>query len=120
MPEHYNKPVKAPDAELKKEVLIKREYAVLTWQLDGKIDEVIQRLVDLKESTAEGCSLELSFEKVYGMWDEDTWNLALYDRRMETDQECRIRLQKEDERVESELARKRAQLEQLKKELGEG
>lgn len=120
MPEHYKGPVKAPVAGVKKIVLVKREHKSLTYQLDGTIDAVIQRLMDLKASTPEGSSLELNFEKVYGCWgDDDTWEVALYDRRIETDNECRIRLQQEEQSVQSTLALKRAQLEQLKKELGE-
>lgn len=120
MSEHYKGPVKAPDSKQKKEVLVKRKHAGLSYQLDGKIADVIQRLIDLKDSTPEGSELELNFEKVYGRWgDDDTYEVALYDRRIETDEECRIRLQKEKHRVQSDLARKRAQLEHLKKELGE-
>ena len=119
MPEHYKEPVKAPDSKQKKEVIVKRKHAGLSYQLDGKIDAVIQRLIDLKDSTPEGSSLELNFEKVYDSWGDDyTYEVALYDRRIETDEECRIRLQQEKHRVQSSLAHKRAQLEQLKKELG--
>lgn len=120
MPENYKGPVLAPVAELKKIVLVKRPHRSLTYQLDGTIDVVIQRLIELKESTPEGCSLELNFEKVYGCWgDDDTWEVALYDRRIETDQECRIRIQQERQQQINVRAHKMAQLEQLKKELGE-
>lgn len=120
MPEHYKGPVKAPIAGLKKIILVKRQHKSLTYELDGSIDDVIQRLINLKSSTPEGCSLELQFEKVYGMYgDDDYHEVALYDRRIETDQECRIRLQQEEQRVQSALAQKRAMLEQLRKELGE-
>lgn len=121
MPEHYKGPPKAPAENLKKMVLIERRHQGLTCQLNGTVDEVVARLIKLRDGTPKGSILILSWETVFAQYpgDEDSQELKLYDERLETDDECRIRLQKEEQRVQSNLAHKRAQLEQLKKELGE-
>lgn len=121
MPEHYKGPVKAPAPELKKVVMVQRKHQSLTCALSGTVDEVIARLEKLRDTTPEGCVLKLNWENVYAQYpgDEDSQEVMLYDERLETDEECRIRLQQEEHHVQSVLAQKRAQLEQLKKDLGE-
>lgn len=120
MYDNYTGPPKAPDQKDKIKLRIERMYAGLTYQLDGTVDEVIQHLQNEKDCTEEGSTLHLSFEKVYGQWgDDDTWEVKLYDERLETDQECRIRMQNEKLSLVQARATKMAQLAQLKKELGE-
>lgn len=51
MPEHYKGPVLAPVAGLKKIKLVKRQHCSLSYQLYGTIDDVIQRLMNLKDVT---------------------------------------------------------------------
>lgn len=104
----------------KKIVDVKRKYAELTYELCGTIDEVIERLVQLKSTQKEGETLVLEYETEYGSYgDSDRQQVNLYDRRLETDEEYQIRLDKEAVAKEQSIARKRAQLEALKKELGE-
>lgn len=120
MYDNYTGPPKAPDASLKKVIRVKRDYQSFTYSLDGTVDEVIQRLQELKSEVEEGSNLHLSFEKVYGQWgDDDSYEVALYDERIETDQECRIRLQNAEQAVKDKRATQMAQLAHLKKELGE-
>ena len=97
-----------------------RKFKGLTYQLDGTVDEVILRLQDLKDKTEEGTTLHLSFEKVFGQWgDDDTWEVKLYDERLETEKERLSRLQREEQSIVVARANKMVQLAQLKKELGE-
>lgn len=106
----------------KKIVDVKREHAKLTYELCGTIDEVIERLIQLKSTQKEGEVLVLEYETEYagyGYGDSDRQQVNLYDRRLETDEEYQIRLDKEAAAKEQSIARKRAQLEALKKELGE-
>lgn len=120
MHDNYTGPPKAPALESKIKLRLERKYEGLTYQLDGTVDEVIHRLQELKDNTEEGSTLHLNFEKVYGEYgDDDTWEVKLYDERIETDQECRIRMNKEEQAVRTTRALKLAQLAQLKKELGE-
>lgn len=105
----------------KQMVKIKRKYEELTYELCGTIDQVIERLVKLKDTQKEGETLYLEYETMYGTYgDSDYQVVNLYDSRLETDEEYQLRLQREDEIKQQDISRKRAQLEKLKKELGEG
>lgn len=105
----------------KKIIAVERKYESLTYELCGTIDEVIERLVQLKATQKEGETLVLEYETEYGSYgDSDRQVVSLYDHRLETDEEYQVRLQKEEEIKQQNISRKRAQLEQLKKELGEG
>ena len=105
----------------KKTVNVLRKYEALTYQLCGTIESVIKYLVELKATQKEGETLVLEYETEYGSYgDSDRDVVNLYDRRLETDEEYEQRLQKAEEIKQQNLSRKRAQLEQLKKELGEG
>jgi hypothetical protein len=104
----------------KKMVKIKRKYEQLTYELCGTVDQVIERLVKLKDTQKEGETLYLEYETVYGTYgDADCQVVNLYDNRLETDEEYQLRLQREEEIKQQDISRKRAQLEKLKKELGE-
>lgn len=100
---------------------VQRKYEYLTSELSGPIDEVIKMLQELKERTQkEGSILVLEYETEYGSYgDSDRQQVNLYDRRLETDEEYQARLEKEASDKQRSLAYKRAQLESLKKELGE-
>lgn len=105
----------------KKIVDVKRKYMELTYELSGTIDKVIERLIQLKSTQKADEVLILEYETEYGCYgDSDRQVVNLYDRRVETDVEYEARLQKEEELERQTLSRKRTQLEQLKKELGEG
>ena len=105
----------------KKTVDIKRKCMELTYELSGTIDEVVERLIELKATQKADEVLILEYETEYGCYgDSDRQVVNLYDRRAETDIEYETRLQKEEELDRLNLLRKRTQLEQLKKELGEG
>lgn len=104
----------------KKMVKIKRKYEGLTYELCGTIDQVIELLIKLKDTQKEGETLYLEYETVYGSYgDSDSQVVNLYDSRLETDEEYQLRLQREEEIKQQDISRKRAQLEKLKKELGE-
>lgn len=105
----------------KKTVDIKRKCMELTYELSGTVDKVIERLIQLKSTQKADEVLILEYETEYGCYgDSDRQVVNLYDRRVETDEEYEARLQKEEELERQNLSRKRIQLEQLKKELGEG
>lgn len=102
----------------KKFVDIQREWDRLRYELDGTVDDVIEMLQQRKDQTPEGCTLILSYEKVYD-YDNEYNAVILYHRRLETDEEYKMRLAQEAEEKENRMRVKRAQLEALKKELGE-
>lgn len=105
----------------KKVLDVLRKYESLTYNLSGTVDEVIERLQELKkECYVEGATLVLEYETEYGSYgDPDRQVVNLYDRRLETDEEYAARLETERLLKERTLESKRAQLEALKKELGE-
>lgn len=105
----------------KKTVLVPYKYESLTYELCGTVDEVITRLKEAKERLqTEDSVLVLEYETKYGSYeDSDRQVVNLYARRLETDEEYRTRLEQEKAAEEKCLASRRAQLEQLKKELGE-
>lgn len=104
----------------KKIIDVQRKYEYLTSELSGTIDDVIQRLQKLKAAQKEGSVLVLEYETEYGSYgDSDRQQVNLYDRRLETDEEYQERLNKEAGEKRRQLKFKRAQLEALKKELGE-
>jgi hypothetical protein len=104
----------------KKVIDVLRKYQDLTYDLSGPIDEVIERLTRLKEENTIDSVIILEYETQYGSWgDSDRQVVNVYDRRIETDEEYAERLTKEKDERDRVLAFKRAQLETLKKELGE-
>jgi len=104
----------------KKIVDVRRQYQYLTSELSGTIDEVIAYLQKLKvECQTEGSTLVLEWETEYDYGCDDRQQVNLYDRRLETDEEYQTRIDREAVEKERVIARKRAQLEALKKELGE-
>jgi len=107
----------------KRMVMVLREHQHLTGDdLSGTIDDVIERLQELKRSyNVPDSTLVLEWETEYGSYgDSDREQVNLYDRRLETDEEYAARTRLEKEQVHAMLQHKRAQLEALKKELGEG
>lgn len=102
----------------KKIVEIERKYEELRSELSGTVDQVIELLQQHKLNTPEGSTLILSFEEVYDYGDS-YHAVKLYDRRLETDEEYKMRLAQEAEEKENRMIAKRAQLLALKKELGE-
>lgn len=103
----------------KKIVDVRRQYQYLTSELSGTIDEVITYLQKLKaDCQTEGSTLVLEWETEYD-YERDRQQVNLYDRRLETDEEYQTRIELEAAQKERDLSRKRAQLEALKKELGE-
>lgn len=105
----------------KKIVLVPYKHESLTYELSGTVDEVIARLKEAKERLqTEDSVLVLEYEVEHGYYEESDRNVVnLYARRLETDEEYQTRLEQEKVADENRLASKRAQLEQLKKELGE-
>jgi len=83
------------------------------FDLEGSVDEVMEVLRGLKRH---GDKVELSCENYE--WDEGK-ELVVWVRRGETDKEKEVRLGKEAEQMEKNLAWKRSELERLKKELEE-
>lgn len=102
----------------KKIVEIERKYEELRSELSGTVDQVIELLQQHKLNTPEGSTLILSFEEVYD-YNYSYYAVKLYDRRLETDEEYKMRLAQEAEEKENRIIAKRAQLLALKKELGE-
>jgi hypothetical protein len=97
---------------------IERTWDHLRFEFDGTVDDVIEMLNQRKLETPEGSTLILSYETVYDYG--DSYNVVkMYDRRLETDEEYKMRLAQEAEEKENRMRAKRAQLEALKKELGE-
>lgn len=104
----------------KRIVRVQRKHEELSYEFDGTVDAAILMLRRLKAETPEGATLYLSYETEYGTYgDPDRQKIFLYDQRMETDEEYDIRLAEEHLAREGKIAQKRAQLERLKKELGE-
>lgn len=104
-----------------KEIIdVKRKFLELTYELSGTVDDVIAMLQRLKEQTPEGSTLILKYETDYGSYgDRDRDVVYLFDRRIETDQEYRNRLDTERLNAERTRQQKLDQLAKLKKELGE-
>ena len=117
MPEHYTSPVKAPENTLKKKVVPVYKYLDMS-DLCGDLGDVIKKLTSINESAPDGSTFDI-YVSLVDDYDGQSVEVVIKENRLETDQECRIRLQKENDRVQLVLAQKRAQLEQLKKELGE-
>lgn len=105
----------------KKTLMVPYKYESLSYQLCGTVDEVINVLKGVKERyQTEDSTLYLEYETEYGSYGDSDRNVVnLYAQRLETDEEYQTRLEQEKVAEESRLAYKRAQLEQLKKELGE-
>lgn len=105
----------------KKTIDVLCEYEKLSYELSGPIDEVIKMLQDIRDrKQVKGSILILEYETEYGNYgDSDRQVVNLYERRLETDEEYAKRLFSEGAEKENQLAQKRKQLEQLKKELGE-
>lgn len=104
----------------KKVIDVLRKHQELTSDLSGTIDEVIERLTRLKEGNPYNSVIVLEYETEHGCWgDSDRQVVNIYDRRIETEDEYTIRLLKEKDERDRSMAFKRAQLEALKKELGE-
>lgn len=102
----------------KKTIDVERVYQGLRSELSGTVDEIIEMLNKRKLETPDGATLILSFETVYS-YNEPYEEVKLYDRRLETDEEYNTRIAQEAEEKENRMRVKRAQLEALKKELGE-
>lgn len=102
----------------KKIIDVERKYEALRSELSGSVDEIIEMLQRRKLETPVGSTLILSYETVYDYGDEYSV-VKLYDRRLETDEEYKIRLAQEAEAHENRMISKRAQFLALKKELGE-
>ena len=104
-----------------KKTILVRTDKYLTYEFDDTIDGVIQRLKQLKEAyQTEDNILMLEYETGYGSYgDSDRQQVNLYIKRLETDEEYEARKKEEQSQEEKRLTYKRAQLEQLKKELGE-
>lgn len=104
----------------KKIIDVKRKHQELSYDLSGTVDEVIAVLQRLKDKAPEGAEVILNYDTDYGSYgDRDRDVVFVYDRRLETDIEYGERLAQESLRADQQLAQKRAQLEALKKELGE-
>lgn len=101
---------------MKKKVL-KPLYNTIHHDLDGlTIDQAIERLQQYKTDSYQGKEVVISWENAdYS----DNYELALYERRDETDEEEAERLVKEEQQRQQQLERKKLQLAALKKELGE-
>jgi hypothetical protein len=85
--------------------------------LDGlTIDQAIARLMSYKTDYYSGKEVVISWEQA--QWSDD-YELALYERRDETDVEEAERLVKEEQRRLQQLEHKKRQLAALKKELGD-
>lgn len=92
---------------------IKKEVTDLTYDLEGPLEVVISRLQELADQYPVA---EISREdRGY----DDEYRYYLDEIRLETDLEFTRRLAREKEFAARQVAYKKAQLERLKKELGE-
>ena len=88
----------------KKIIDVEREYSTLTYEFDGTVDHVISMLKELNDATPEGNTLILNYETEYGYYgDSDRQVVKLYDRRLETDDEYKMRLAQEAEEKENRM-----------------
>lgn len=80
-------------------------------EIEGDISKVIENLIDIKETYS---------KRYHKVWIEKyNESIEVWGERYETDTEYTSRLQREDALAKSILEKKRKQLEQLKRELGE-
>ena len=100
---------------------IEKTIKEIHYDLDGSIENAIKYLQGLKaEADEKGVEYRLDYTHESGTWgDSDRDIINLIEKREETDEEYQERLKKEEIRKQEDIAQKRLQLEQLKKELGE-
>lgn len=99
-----------------KQKVLKTLHSTIENYLDGK---TLQESIDFLKSLQE----RYQGKEIVVRWEQERWSedyeLVLYERRDETDEEEKIRIKKEKRQQEIQLEYKRLQLEKLKKELGE-
>lgn len=102
-----------------KQKVLKTLHNTIQSDLDGKtLDQAVEFLKGLKNHYyyEENKDVVISWEQA--AWSDD-YELALYERRDETDEEEHERGVKEEAQRQQALERKKKQLAALKKELGE-
>jgi len=100
-----------------KQKVLKTLHNTIQHDLDGKtIDQAIAMLQNYKTDYYAGKEVVISWEQA--QWSDD-YELALYERRDETDEEQAERLVKEEQYRQQQLEYKKKQLAALKKELGD-
>lgn len=100
-----------------KQKVLKPLYNTIHHDLDGlTIDQAITKLQEYKTNYYQGKEVVICWEQAdYS----DDYELALYERRDETDEEEAVRLAKDEQQRQQQLEYKKRQLAALKKELGD-
>lgn len=100
-----------------KQKVLKPLYNTIHYDLDGlNLAQAITKLVQYQAEYYKGKEVVISWERAEY---SDSYELALYERRDETDVEEAVRLLREEKQGQQQLECKRRQLAALKKELGE-
>lgn len=99
---------------------IQTQIERIRYELDGPIEDAIQYLQNLKdEADSAGVEYILDYTSEFDYGNVEYQVIAVIERREETAEEIRERLELEEERNKAQVAKKRKQFEDLKKELGE-
>lgn len=88
------------------------------YDFSGNLDEVIAKFQKIRDQYSDG-NIRVDIDYSSGWYDSVSLYIRFYQKREETDAEYADRTQKEENFRQAQLAYKRQQLANLKKELGE-